>query len=83
MAQVDFLGEGDEDRQTGKISNFRRGVTRYPIPGSEVYAVSSADMRQVYATDARAHVEIGTVVPTQDIRGALYVDGAPYVGGAP
>ena len=32
MAQVDFLGEGDEDRLTGKISNFRRGVTRYPIP---------------------------------------------------
>jgi hypothetical protein len=74
MAQVDFLGEGDEERLTGKISNFRRGVTRYPIPGSEVYAVSSADMTQVYATDARAHVEIGTVVPTQDIRGALYVD---------
>ena len=74
MAQVDFLGEGDGDRVTGKISNFRRGVTRYPIPGSEVYAVSSADMNQVYATDARAHVEIGTVVPTKDIRGALYVD---------
>jgi DNA helicase HerA-like ATPase len=74
MAQVDFLGEGDEERLTGKISNFRRGVTRYPIPGSEVYAVSSADMTQVYATDARAHVEIGTVVPTKDIRGALYVD---------
>jgi hypothetical protein len=74
MAQVDFLGEGDGDRVTGKISNFRRGVTRYPIPGSEVYAVSSADMTQVYATDARAHVEIGTVFPTKDIRGALYVD---------
>jgi uncharacterized protein len=74
MAQVDFLGEGDEERLTGKISNFRLGVSRYPIPGSEVYAVSSADMTQVYATDARAHVEIGTVVPTQDIRGALYVD---------
>jgi len=74
MAQVDFWGEGDEERLTGKISNFRRGVTRYPIPGSEVYAVSSADMDQVYATDARAHVEIGTVFPTQDIRGALYVD---------
>ena len=74
MAQVDFLGEGDEERLTGKISNFRRGVTRYPIPGSEVYAVSSADMTQVYATDARAHVEIGTVFPTRDTRGALYVD---------
>jgi DNA helicase HerA-like ATPase len=74
MAQVDFLGEGDEEKLTGKIYNFRRGVTRYPVPGSEVYAVSSADLKQVYAADSRAHVEIGTVFPTKDIRGALYVD---------
>ena len=74
MAQVDFLGEGDEEKLTGKIYNFRRGVTRYPVPGSEVYAVSSSDLKQVYAADARAHVEIGTVFPTKDIRGALYVD---------
>ncbi|MFN3620310.1 ATP-binding protein [Sphingorhabdus sp.] len=74
MAQVDFLGEGDEEKLTGKIYNFRRGVTRYPVPGSEVYAVSSSDLKQVYATDARANVEIGTVFPTKDIRGALYVD---------
>ncbi len=74
MAAVDFLGEGDEERLTGKIHNFRRGVTRYPVPGSEVFAVSSPDMKQVYAADSRAHVEIGTVFPTKDIRGALYVD---------
>jgi DNA helicase HerA-like ATPase len=74
MAQVDFLGEGSEERLTGKIYNFRRGVTRYPIPGSEVYAVSSLDMKQIYTADARAHVEIGTVFPTKDIRGTLYVD---------
>lgn len=74
QAAVDFLGEGDEERLTGKIYNFRRGVTRYPVPGAEVFAVSSADMKQVYAADARAHVEIGTVFPTKDIRGSLYVD---------
>ena len=74
LAQVDFLGEGDEERLTGKIYNFRRGVTRYPVPGSEVFAVSSSDMKQVYAADGRAHVNIGTVFPTRDIRAALYVD---------
>lgn len=74
IAAVDFLGEGDEERLTGKIYNFRRGVTRYPVPGSEVYAVSSPDMKQVYAADGRANVEIGTVFPTKDIRGALYID---------
>lgn len=73
-AFVDFLGEGDEERLTGKIYNFRRGVTRYPVPGSEVFAVSSADLKQIYAADGRANTEIGTVFPTKDIRGALYVD---------
>jgi hypothetical protein len=34
VATIDFLGEGDEEKITGRIHNFRRGVTRYPIPGS-------------------------------------------------
>ena len=74
QAQIDFLGEGDEEKLTGRIFNFRRGVTRYPTPGSEVYAATSSDLKQVYAADARPHVEIGTVYPTKDIRGALYID---------
>ncbi len=73
-AFVDFLGEGDEERLTGRIFNFRRGVTRYPVPGSEVFAVDSSDLKQIYAADGRAHTEIGTVFPTKDIRGALYID---------
>src|SRR3546814_3425675 len=32
VALIDFLGEGDEEKITGRIHNFRRGVTRYPIP---------------------------------------------------
>ncbi len=74
IANVDFLGEGDEEILTGRIYNFRRGVTRYPVPGSKVYAASSDDLRQIYASDGRANIEIGTVYPTSDIRGALYVD---------
>ena len=74
VAMIDFLGEGDEERLTGKIYNFRRGVTRYPFPDAPVYPASSDDMRQLYAADDRANIEIGTVYPTTDIRGALYVD---------
>ncbi len=73
-AQIDFLGEGDEEKLTGKLYKFRRGVTRYPVPGSPVFPVSTGDLRQIYAADDRAHVEIGTVFPTRDIRAALYVD---------
>ncbi|WP_295327093.1 DUF87 domain-containing protein [uncultured Sphingopyxis sp.] len=74
VATIDFLGEGEEEKITGRIHNFRRGVTRYPIPGSQVFAATSADLKQIYAADERAHVEIGTVYPTKDIRGSLYVD---------
>lgn len=73
-AEIDFLGEGDEDRQTGRLVNFKRGITSYPIPGSKVFPVSGEDLKQMFAADDRAHIEIGTVYPTKDVRAALYVD---------
>ena len=74
VAAIDYLGEGDEERLTGRLHNFRRGVTRYPIPGAEVYPVSDADLRQVYAADERASISIGLVYPTKDVRGTLLID---------
>jgi len=77
VAHVDFLGEGTRD-SSGNMTNFRRGVTRYPIPGAEVFPVSTEDMRAIFAASDEPHIEIGTVYPTDDIRGALYVD--PMLG---
>ena len=74
VASIDFLGEGDEERLTGRIFAFRRGVTRYPMPGATVYPATSADLRQIYASDGRSTIQVGTVFPTRDIRAALYVD---------
>jgi hypothetical protein len=73
-AEIDFLGEGDEDSQTGRIVNFKRGITSYPIPGNRVFAVTGRDLKQMFSADERPHIEIGTVYPTKDVRGALYVD---------
>lgn len=73
LAAIDFLGEGNREAGGG-MSGFRRGVTRYPIPGVEVHPVTTEDLRQVFAASGSAHVEIGTVYPTDDIRGALYID---------
>src|SRR5436189_1175833 len=73
FAHVDFLGEGTKD-SAGKLSSFRRGVTRYPIPGSQVLPVTTEDLRAIFAASDEPHIEIGTVYPTDDIRGALYVD---------
>ncbi|HEY8434927.1 MAG TPA: DUF87 domain-containing protein [Sphingomicrobium sp.] len=77
IAHVDFLGEGKKDAK-GKLSSFRRGVTRYPIPGAEVMPVTTDDLRAIFAASDEPHIEIGTVYPTDDIRGALYVD--PMLG---
>lgn len=74
IANIDFMGEGSEERLTGKIHAFRRGVTRYPIPGAEVYPASSSDLKQIYSSDGRSSIQIGTVYPTSDIRAAMYVD---------
>ncbi|MEP7129900.1 MAG: ATP-binding protein, partial [Sphingomicrobium sp.] len=73
VANVDFLGEGTR-AANGQIGNFRRGVTRYPIPGAAVLPVTTEDLRGVFAASDEPHIEIGTVYPTDDIRGALYVD---------
>jgi DNA helicase HerA-like ATPase len=73
-AEIDFLGEGDEEPGTGLLHRFRRGVTRYPMPGCAVHPVTTADLKQIYAADDRATIGIGTVHPTADVRAALYVD---------
>jgi hypothetical protein len=77
VANVDFLGEGSRDA-AGKMSHFRRGVTRYPIPGCDVHSVTTEDLRAIFAASDEPNIEIGTVYPTDDIRGALYVD--PMLG---
>jgi uncharacterized protein len=78
LANVDFLGEGEEERLTGRIHSFRRGVTRYPIPGALIYPSTSNDLKQIYASDGRSSIQIGTVYPTKDIRAGLYID--PLLG---
>jgi hypothetical protein len=74
IAHVDFLGEGEEEKLTGKIHSFRRGVTRYPIPGAMVFPATNSDLRQIYASDGRSAIQIGTVYPTSDIRAGIYID---------
>lgn len=74
VAHIDFLGEGEEQRLTGKMHSFRRGVTNYPVPGAMVYPASSSDLREVYAPSSANSIEIGTVYPTRDIRATLLID---------
>lgn len=74
LANIDFMGEGRDEKLTGRITGFRRGVTRYPIPGALIYPTTTEDLRQIYSSDGRHAIQIGTVYPTADIRAGLYVD---------
>ena len=56
IANIDFMGEGREEKLTGKISGFRRGVTRYPIPGALIYPATTEDLRQIYSSDGRSAI---------------------------
>ena len=74
LAEIDFLGEGLEDPQSGTMRGFRRGVTNYPLPGAMVYPSNTSDLSAVYSEDGRPAIQIGTVHPTRDIRASVYVD---------
>ena len=73
LADIDFLGEGDMD-EAGHLCSFRRGITRFPVPGTEFYPVSDFDMSEIYSAKGQTSVAIGTVYPTKDTRAALLVD---------
>ena len=74
IAHIDFLGEGGEEKLTGRIHSFKRGVTRYPIPGAMIYPATTRDLEQIYASDGRASITVGKVFPTRDIKAGLYID---------
>ena len=74
IAEVDLMGEGYQAEAGQGLSGFRRGVTRYPLPGSPVYPVSREALRQIYATQDRPHITVGRVHLAPDMRAALYVD---------
>jgi DNA helicase HerA-like ATPase len=74
IADIDFIGEGDQEQLTGRIFRFRRGVTRFPLPGTHIFPVSNADMVEIYSAHDQARIEIGTVYPTASTRASLLVD---------
>lgn len=73
IAHLAFLGEGERDAAR-HLSGFRRGVTRFPLPGTPVTGVSTADMDAIFGARDIPNIEVGTVHPTRSTRAALHVD---------
>ncbi|TZG29544.1 ATP-binding protein [Sphingomonas montanisoli] len=73
VADIDFLGEG-KAAPDGGIVAFRRGVTRFPLPGHIVSPVSTVDMGAIFGTAGVPDIRVGTVYPTDAVPAALQVD---------
>jgi uncharacterized protein len=80
LAELDFVGEAlvvtqeGDSSQKATLRGFRRGITRYPLPGDMLQTVSTADLEAVFSADARKHIELGMVYPTDRVKAALYID---------
>ncbi|RVT89363.1 ATP-binding protein [Sphingomonas crocodyli] len=73
IADIDFLGES-KVTPDGGIAGFRRGVTRFPLPGCVVSPVSTADMGAIFGTVGVPDIRVGTVYPTDAVPAALQID---------
>lgn len=73
IAVIDFLGEGQRTAQD-HLDEFRKGVSLYPHPDDKVYLATGADLNRIFSPDSQAHIEVGTIYPTSDIRASLLYD---------
>ncbi len=71
-ARIDLVGESRAD--DGQVVEFRRGVTRFPMPGCAVHAVGTPDLEAMFSPKGAPHIEIGTIHPTPATRAALLID---------
>jgi DNA helicase HerA-like ATPase len=70
-AIADLLGEGIDHAAGG---TFRRGVTRYPLPGSSVHPVATEQLARIYDPAGRVAITVGTVHPTATVGAGLFID---------
>ena len=72
-AEVSFIGEGSVS-EAGILTEFRRGVARYPFPGDPVYGTSHDDWTHIFrADDGTSTISLGRRPPDQGHpRRALY-----------
>lgn len=73
IVEMDLLGECIEDTQAGRPT-FRRGVSRHPALGDDVFAASAEDLRLVYAQPNVHSAPIGTVHQDRDLPALVAVD---------
>ncbi|MEM1021367.1 MAG: DUF87 domain-containing protein [Pseudomonadota bacterium] len=74
FGELDFIGELIPNAAFEDGYVFRRGVTKYPMPGQKLYVATGKDMRIIFAPTGKAHVNIGYVYPTDTVKASIDVD---------
>lgn len=72
--EIDLMGEGMRDAESGDLYGFRRGVTSFPMPGATIHAITNAELAGIHGNRNSATITIGTVHPARSVPATLAVD---------
>ncbi len=73
LVDAEYIGEGAAGVD-GVLSDFRRGISTFPLPGDPIRFADPADFAQIFAPPALPHIMIGTVHPTADVPAPILFD---------
>ena len=74
QTEIELVGEGLREAETGALHGFRRGVTSYPLPGATVHAITNAELAAIHDRPTSTSIRIGTVYPARSVPATLTVE---------
>lgn len=74
FAEIDFAGEMVPDANAKGGLSFRRGITRFPMPGQQCASATLEDLQAIFAPTDKPHLVMGTVYPTDVVHASLQID---------
>lgn len=71
---LDFIGQGELDEQSGTLGALTRGISKYPVVGSPLMTTTARDLEHLFARQEMDNIRVGTVFPTDHVPATLTVD---------
>lgn len=71
---MDFVGQSEESSDGSGNITVNRGISKFPVPGQTVLTANDQDLALIFSARGRAHVTIGTLYPTHNVRATILID---------
>lgn len=71
---MDFVGQSEESSSGSGEITVNRGISKFPVPGQTVLTANDQDLALIFSARGRAHVTIGTLYPTHNVRATILID---------